>query len=106
MSVAKCLGVDDLDAPNMRELRAEWPRWRRISNDLPDVDDLKDLLDLAHAAEQIDAPGRRGRGGLMTPSVTQLVEETHAMSSRSIRRHAAGAIKAIREEAERGHPAM
>ena len=31
------------------------------------------LLDLAHAAEQIDAPGRRGRGGLMTPSVTQLV---------------------------------
>lgn len=33
------------------------------------------LLDLAHAAEQIDAPGRRGRGGLMTPSVTQLVEE-------------------------------
>jgi hypothetical protein len=29
------------------------------------------LLDLAHAAEQIDARGRRGRGGLMTPSVTQ-----------------------------------
>ncbi len=64
------------------------------------------LLDLAHAAEQIDAPGRRGRGGLMTPSVTQLVEEAHAMSSRSIRRHAAGAIKAMREEAERGHLAM
>jgi hypothetical protein len=262
MSVANCLGVDDPDAPNMRELRAEWPRWRRISNDLPDVDDLKDLprwmqdaepiqrdealttlrriaegdrrayvalawllmpgasrvagrirrladeidevvtgqlwvqicehvpaddryvakkildrvyresmaelgvgelakrrdeawamtvlvdafdesipagaaddemarrealadllqrgidsgklvesdrallLDLAHAAEQVDAPGRRGRGGLMTPSVTQLVEEAHGMSSRSIRRHAAGAIKAIREEAERGHLAI
>lgn len=262
MSVAKCLGVDDLDAPNMRELRAEWPRWRRISNDLPDVDDLKDLprwmrdaeptrrdevltalrrivegdrrayvalawllmpgaarvagrirrladeidevvagqlwiqicdhspdddkyvakkildcvyresmaelgvgdlakrrdegwamtvlvdafdesilagpaddgvtgkevladllqrgidsgrlaesdrgllFDLADAAEQIDAPGRRGRGGLMTPSVTQLVEEAHAMSSRSIRRRASGAITAIREEAERGHLAM
>jgi len=262
MSVAKCLGVDDLDAPNMRELRAEWPRWRQISNDLPDVDDPKDLprwmqdaeptqrdevltalrmiaegdrrayvvlawllmpgasriagrirrladeidevvagqlwvqicehdpaddryvarkildrvyresmaelgvgdlanrrdeawamtvlvdtfdesipggpaddgvvskevladllqrgidsgklaegdrdllLDLAHAAEQIDAPGRRGRGGLMTPSVTQLVEEAHSMSSRSIRRHAVGAIKAIREEAERRPLAM
>ncbi len=64
------------------------------------------LLDLAHAAEQIDAPGRRGRGGLMTPSVTQLVEEAHSMSSRSIRRRAAGAIKAIWEEAERGHLAM
>lgn len=262
MSVAKCLGVEDLDAPNMRELRAGWPRWRQISNDLPDVDDLKDLprwmqgaeptqrdqvltalrriaegdrraydalawllmpgaarvagritrladeidevvagrlwvqiceqdpaddryvakrildrvyresmaelgvgdvakrrdeawamtvlvdafdesipagptddgaarrevladllqrgiesgklaesdrdllLDLAHAAEQIDAPGRRGRGGLMTPSVTQLVEEAHGMSARSIRRNTAGAIKATREEAERGRLAM
>ncbi len=42
----------------------------------------------------------------MTPSVTQLVEEAHAMSYRSIRRHAAGAIKAIREEVERGHLAL
>jgi hypothetical protein len=64
------------------------------------------LLDLAHAAEQIDAPGRRGRGELMTPSVTQLVEEAHGMPSHSIRRHAAGAIKAMREQAERGHLAM
>lgn len=262
MSVAKCLGVDDLDAPSMRELRAGWPQWRRMSSDLPDVADLKDLprwmqdaeptqrhqvltalrriaegdrrafvalawllmpgaarvagritrladeidavvagqlwvqvcehdpaderyvakrildrvyresmaelgvgdlakrhdvawamavlidpfhesipagpaddvvarrevladllgrgidsgklaesdrdllLDLAHVAEQIDAPGRRGRGGLMTPSVTQLVEEAHGMSSRSIRRHAVGAIKAMREEAGRGRLAM
>lgn len=49
---------------------------------------------------------RRGRGGLMTPSVTQVVEESHSTSSRSIRRQAAGAIKAIREEAERGHLTM
>ena len=41
----------------------------------------------------------------MTPSVTQLMEEAHAMSSRSIRRHAAGAFKAIRK-AERGHLAL
>jgi hypothetical protein len=63
-------------------------------------------LDLAYAAEQILAPGHRGRGGLMTPSVTQLVEQAHGMSSRSIRRHAAGAFEAMREEAERGHLAM
>ena len=261
MSVAKCLGVDQPDAPNMRELRAEWPQWRQLSSDLPDVeladlptwmkaagpserdavlttlrniaaddprayvllawllmpgaarvagrirrladaideivagqlwiqicdhdphddtfvaakildrvyresmaelgvgdlakrrdeawamavpvdafdeaiidedgaevrrrkDVLNDLLqraidsgrltendrdlllDLAHAAEHLDAPGRRGRGGLMTPSVTQMVEEAHALSSRSIRRHASGAIRALREEAERGRTAM
>lgn len=28
MSVAKCLGVDDLDAPNGQGVRAEWPRWQ------------------------------------------------------------------------------
>lgn len=43
MSVATCLGVDDINAPNMRELRAEWPEWRQMSADLPDVEDLKDL---------------------------------------------------------------
>lgn len=261
MSVAKCLGVDDLDAPNMREVRAEWPRWRRMSSALPDVeladlptwmkaaepskrdgvltalraiadgdprayvllswllmpgaarvagrirrladaidaivagqlwiqicehdpgdhsyvarkildrvyresmaelgvgevarrrdqtwartvpvDTLDDvapddsggewsrsteslndllqsaidsgrlsegdrdlLLDLAHAAEHLGAPGRRGCGGLMTPSVTQMVEGVHAMSSRSIRRHASEAITALREEAERRGLAM
>lgn len=258
MSVAKSLGVDDLDAPNMRELQAEWPRWRRMSSDLPSVDDLKDLprwmqkaepgqrdavltalrtiaesdqrafvilawllmpgaskiagrlrrladtidevvagqlwiqicdhdreddsyvakkildrvyresmaefgvgdlakrrdeawsatvvvavfeesipadeiddaeevkeelndllqraidsgrlsaadrdllMDLAHVAERIDAPGRRGRGGLMTPSVTQMVEEAHAMASRTIRRRAASAIDAVGEVARIG----
>lgn len=42
----------------------------------------------------------------MTLSVTQLVEEAHGMSARSIRRHTTGAIKAMREDAERGHLAM
>lgn len=64
------------------------------------------LLDLAHAAASTRAPGRRGRGGLMTPSVTQMVEESHAMSSRSVRRHASSAIKALQEEAEFGRLAM
>lgn len=60
------------------------------------------LMDLAHVAEGIDAPGRRGRGGLMTPSVTQMVEEAHAMASRTIRRRAASAIEAVGEVARIG----
>ncbi|MDP3894373.1 hypothetical protein [Nocardioides sp.] len=50
----------------------------------------------AFAAERIDAPGRRGRGGLMTPSVKQMVEEARAMASRTIRRRAASSIEAGR----------
>lgn len=64
------------------------------------------LLDLAHAAASLHAPGRRGRGGLMTPSVTQIVEESHAMSSRSVRRHASDAINALQGEAGFGRPAI
>lgn len=40
MSVAKCLGVDDLDAPNMQEVRAEWPRWQDVESALNVVDDI------------------------------------------------------------------
>ena len=43
MSVAKCLGVDDLDAPNMQEVRAEWPRWQDVERALNVVDHLADL---------------------------------------------------------------
>lgn len=43
MSVAKCLGVDDLDAPNMQEVRAEWPRWQDVERALDVVDHLADL---------------------------------------------------------------
>lgn len=60
------------------------------------------LMDLARVAERIDAPGRRGRGGLMTPSVTQMVEEAHATASRTIRRRAASAIEAVGEVARIG----
>lgn len=57
-------------------------------------------------AEQVDAPGRRGRGGLMTPSVTRLAEEALGISGRSTRRHATGAVKAMRDVAEQEHLAM
>lgn len=54
---------------------------------------------MAYAADLADAAGGRGRGGLTTPSVTQMVEEANGMSSRSIRRHVAQAVKAIRGSA-------
>lgn len=43
MSVAKRLGVDNLDAPNMRGVRVEWPRWQQIEPVLAVVDDFEHL---------------------------------------------------------------
>ena len=43
MSVAKCLGVDDLDAPNMQKVRAEWPRWQDVEPALNVVADVAAL---------------------------------------------------------------
>ncbi len=53
------------------------------------------LLDLAHAAHRIGAPLRRGRGGLTTPSVAQMVSEDHALAARTVRRHAADSLDRI-----------
>ncbi len=65
------------------------------SGSLSDADrDL--LLDLAHAANMLSAPLRRGRAGLTTPSVEQLVSESHTLAARTIRRHAADALRAGR----------
>lgn len=54
MSVARCLGVDDFDAPNMRDARAEWPRWQGIESTLVVVDDVKDLPGWMQQAEPAD----------------------------------------------------
>lgn len=68
MSVAKCLGLDDLDAPNMQEVRAEWPRWRDAEPALNVVDDIAALprwMKQATPAERdavLAALGRVGRG--------------------------------------------
>ena len=68
------------------------------SGSLSDVDrDL--LLDLAHAATMLSAPLRRGRAGLTTPSVAQMVSDDHAMAARTIRRHAADALDGLAEVA-------
>lgn len=50
------------------------------------------LFDLAHAAEQVGAPLRRGRAGLSTPSVAELVSRDHELSARTVRRKAVNAI--------------
>jgi len=60
------------------------------------------LLDLAHAAHRLGAPLRRGRGGLTTPSVAEMVAADHALAVRSIRRHAASAIDKIRDAGRPG----
>lgn len=59
------------------------------------------LLDLALAANLAGAPLRRGRAGLTTPSVAQLVSEDHALAARTIRRHAADALDRLGELALR-----
>ena len=59
------------------------------------------LLDLAHAANLLKAPLRRGRAGLTAPSVAQMVCEDHALSARTIRRHAADDIEVLASLARR-----
>lgn len=54
MSVAKCLGVDDLDGPNMNEVRSQWPHWREDEPVLAIVDDLRDLPRWMRQAEPTD----------------------------------------------------
>jgi len=87
---------EDVEEP--REQLAELLRRALESGTLSDVDrDL--LLDLAHAANAAVAPLRRGRAGLATPSVAQMVSEDHAMAARTIRRHAADALDGLAEVA-------
>lgn len=59
------------------------------------------LLDLAHAANFLNAPLRRGRAGLTAPSVAQMVCEDHALSARTVRRHAADDIDVLASVARR-----
>lgn len=64
------------------------------------------LFDLAIAANLADAPLRRGRAGLTTPSVAQLVSEDHALAAQTIRRHAADALDKLAEVERQGGPAL
>lgn len=91
--------ADDPDAvEDARDQVADLLRHALDSGRLSEVDrDL--LIDLANAAQQVGAPGRRGRAGLTTPSVAQMVQDAHAMAPRTIRRHASQALDALGEVA-------
>jgi hypothetical protein len=93
------------DAGEPREQLGELLRRALDSGALSDLDrDL--LLDLALAANLAGAPLRRGRAGLTTPSVAQLVSEDHALAARTIRRHAANALDRLGEVARQGGLAL
>ncbi len=53
------------------------------------------LLDVAREAARLNVPARRGRGGLMTPSVAELVAEDYEASPRTVRRRAARAVTGL-----------
>src|SRR5665811_2480118 len=39
MSVAKCMGVDDVDGPQMMQMRSRWSQWSKVEPGLAVVDD-------------------------------------------------------------------
>ncbi|MEJ7742000.1 MAG: hypothetical protein WKF73_05295 [Nocardioidaceae bacterium] len=92
-------GVDDQSDEDRARVELHLLLRRALdSGSLSDADrDL--LLDLAHAANMLSAPLRRGRAGLTTPSVAQLVSESHTLAARTIRRHAADALDGLVEVA-------
>lgn len=72
MSVAKCLGVDDLDGPQMRDVRARWPQWSEVEPVLGLVDDPVALPKLMRRLE----PAQRDE--VLTALVRLGVVETEA----------------------------
>ena len=96
------------EEPDAEEPREQLIELLRRALDLGAVSDQDRglLLDLAHAANLADAPLRRGRAGLTTPSVAQLVSEDHALAARTIRRHAADALDRLGEVARQGGLAL
>lgn len=95
----------ELDAEEPREQLIELLRRALDSGALSDQDRGL-LLDLALAANLADAPLRRGRAGLTTPSVAQLVSEDHALAARTIRRRAANALDRLGKVARQGGLAL
>ena len=97
--------AEEMDAEEPREQLINLLRGALDSGALTDQDRHL-LLDLALAANIADAPLRRGRAGLTTPSVAQLVSEDHALAARTIRRHAADALDRLAEVAGQGRLAL
>jgi hypothetical protein len=97
--------TEEPDAEEPREELIELLR-RALDSGAMSDQDRGLLLDLALAANLADAPLRRGRAGLTTPSVAQLVSEDHALAARTIRRHAADALDRLGEVARQGGLAL
>ena len=90
--------AEEPDAQEPREQLSELLRRALDSGSLSDQDRGL-LLDLAVAANLADAPIRRGRAGLTTPSVSQLISEDHTLAARTIRRRAANALDQLEKVA-------
>lgn len=97
--------AEERDAEEPREQLIEFLRRALDSGALSDHDRGL-LLDLAVTANLADAPLRRGRAGLTTPSVAQLMSEDHALAARTIRRRASSALDKLGEVARRNGLAM
>ncbi|MCF4121273.1 hypothetical protein L1785_09790 [Antribacter sp. KLBMP9083] len=66
-----------------------------------DHDERRLLTDLGLTANLLDAPARRGRGGLTTPAVADVVAARRRCSARTVRRQASETIDRIAEHARR-----
>jgi hypothetical protein len=95
MSVAKCLGLDDVDGPAMAAATVAWQRWCHQEPDLAVVDDLPDLPDWTrraptapkdavmarlHRLAQKDAEAASVLAWLLLPGATRLADNLRDLS--------------------------
>ncbi len=95
MSVAKCLGLDDVDGPAMVAAGVAWQRWCHQEPDLAVVDDLLDLPDWTRRAPTVAKDGLLARvhqlaqddaeaavvlAWLLLPGVTRLADSLRDLS--------------------------
>jgi hypothetical protein len=95
LSVAKCLGLDDVDGPAMAAAAVAWQRWCRQDQELAVVDDLLDLPDWTrrastaakdallahlHRLAQDDAEAAAVLAWLLLPGATRLADNLRDLS--------------------------
>lgn len=95
MSVAKCLGLDDVNGPAMAAAGVAWQRWCHQEPELAVVDDLVDLPDWTrrastlakddllarlHRLAQDDAEGAVVLAWLLLPGATRLADSLRDLS--------------------------
>lgn len=86
MSVADCLGLDDLESPSMTEARESWKRWCGDDPDLAVVGDLAELPAWSRQAQREDKDRVLGR-------LAQLAATDEAARAALARQLIPGAIK-------------